>query len=129
VLFRSTDTSPDPGVQRDDLVSVFLTGVSGVNQPAHVTPSEELRLNMSIDPCSSCSRLGVLGGDDAGYPNGRRLTDDVVDIAIQAVAGELAGNPNSLGDSVDANTEGFLGSFPYVQYATPGSTPDPHPSP
>ena len=124
------DTSADPGIQRDDLISVFLTGVDGLNKPSGVVPSEQLRLNMSIPPCGSgCSKLGVIGGDNAGYPNGRRLTDDVVDISIQVVAGELAGNPNSLGDGVGANTEGFQSEFPYVQYANSGSNDDPHPSP
>lgn len=53
----------------------------------NVVPSEELRLNVAVAPTSSPKRLGVLGGDAAGYPNGRRLTDDVVDVSLQAVAG------------------------------------------
>jgi hypothetical protein len=122
------DTSMAAGIQRDDLISVFLTGVAGVNQPSGVVPSEQMRLNMSVAPCSStCSTLGVIGGDDSGYPNGRRLTDDVIDISIQVVAGELAGNPNALGDGVGANPEGFLSEFPYVQYANSGSEDIPHP--
>src|SRR4029450_4630768 len=71
-----------PGVQRADLIQVFLTGVTSLNMPANVPPSEQLRLNMSIAPCSStCSTLGVLGGDLAGFPNGRRLSDDIIDSA------------------------------------------------
>jgi len=122
--------SHQKGVQRDDLVQVFLTGVPGLNQPAHVTPSEELRLNMTIPPCpqSSCSkysRLGVIGGDLAGFPNGRRLTDDVLDASLQVVYGELIGNPNDLGDGVDHNDSPFLKTFPYVAYPHAGSDPNP----
>ena len=53
-------------------------------------------------PCAEHSDLGVIGGDVAGYPNGRRLTDDVIDISLQVVEGELLGNPNDLGDGVDS---------------------------
>jgi hypothetical protein len=119
------------GVQRDDLVAVFLTGVEGLNKPAGVVPAEMLRLNMSIPPCeppgcSSHSRLGVIGGDVAGFPNGRRLGDDVIDIALQVLAGELLGNPNDLGDGVDANDVAFGSTFPYVGLPHSGSDPTPH---
>ena len=122
------DSNPSkPGIQRDDLISVFLTGVQGLNKPPSVKPSEEMRLNMSIPPCSgSCSRLGVIGGDNAGYPNGRRLADDVIDISLQVVAGELVGHPNSLGDGVNANDVSFLNKFPYVAYSHSGSDASPH---
>ena len=124
------DTDPKtPGIQRDDLVSVFLTGLEGLNQPEGVTGSELLRLNVTTPPCSSaCSTLGALGGDVAGFPNGRRLDDDVVDIALRVVEGALIpGHPaivDSLGDAVDANDAPFLGSFPYVGYAHSGSEPN-----
>jgi hypothetical protein len=116
---------------RTDLVTVFLTGIPGLNQPPKVEPSEMLRLNMSIPPCEpgSCaeySRLGVIGGDNAGYPNGRRLADDVIDISIQVVVGELIGNPNDLGDGVDTNDVPFGDDFPYVVVPHSGSDPDPH---
>lgn len=125
------DVPPTP---RDDLVAVFLTGVEGLNQPANVTPSEQLRLNMSIAPCEmgTCaeySNLGVIAGDNAGFPNGRRLGDDVIDIAIQVVAGELAGNPNDLGDGVNANDVEFLSTFPYLALPYSGSDPAPHDAP
>jgi hypothetical protein len=86
-----------------------------------VRPAEMLRLNTTIAPSASPKRLGVLDGDKAGYPNGRRLTDDVVDISLQVVEGELAGNPNDLGDGVDANDKPFGSSFPYVALPTSGS--------
>lgn len=122
---------PAPATPRDDLVQVFLTGIPGLNQPAGVQPSEMLRLNMTTPvcesgPCAQYSRLGVIGGDVAGFPNGRRLADDVIDIALQVVEGELVGNPNDLADGVDVNPEGFDSSFPYVQVPTSGSDPDPH---
>ncbi|MEX0755128.1 MAG: DUF4331 domain-containing protein [Actinomycetota bacterium] len=122
------DSDPGtPGVQREDLISVFLTGVDGLNQPSGVTASEMLRLNMSIDPCDSgCSTLGVIGGDTAGFPNGRRLDDDIIDISLQVVEGELIGSPNDLGDAVDQNDVPFESSFPYVGYAHAGSLDDPH---
>jgi hypothetical protein len=119
------NTPPPP---RNDLVSVFLTGVEGLNQPKGVTPSEQLRLNMSIDPAANPERLGVLAGDNAGYPNGRRLTDDVLDIALQVVAGELVAPryENDLGDAVNSNDRGFKDSFPYVALPHSGSNPAVH---
>ncbi|GAA4017070.1 DUF4331 domain-containing protein [Actimicrobium antarcticum] len=76
---------------RNDLIAAFLTGVKGVNQPANVVASEMLRLNTSIDPTAPAAqkRLGVIGGDNAGFPNGRRPGDDVVDIALRVVMGRL----------------------------------------
>ena len=62
----------------------------------------------------------MLGGDLAGYPNGRRLTDDVIDIAERAVAGALVGNSIPLGDGVDANNVPFMTHFPYVGPAFSG---------
>jgi hypothetical protein len=116
---------PAPPTPRNDLVSVFLTGVTGLNKPANVRPSELLRLNTSIAPSAAPRRLGVLEGDTAGFPNGRRLTDDVVDIAIQVMEGELVGRPNDLGDLVDDNDEEFGGSFPYVALPHSGSETSP----
>jgi len=112
------------GIQRDDLVSVFLTGVSGLNQPPGVVASEMLRLNMSIPPSAEVGegdRLGVIGGDAAGYPNGRRLEDDVLDITLQVAEGELIGSPNDLSDGVDENDVSFRTSFPYVGLPHRGS--------
>jgi hypothetical protein len=108
-----------PPAPRNDLVAVFATGVPGLNQPSGVAPGEMLRLNMTIPPSANPSRLGVLTGDLAGFPNGRRLTDDVVDIEERVVAGvlvpgfDVAPN-NELGDGIDANDVPFLPYFPYV---------------
>jgi len=84
-------------------------------------------LNMSIAPCTTgCSTLGVIGGDNAGFPNGRRLSDDVLDVAIQVVEGVLVGQDTGLGDNVDANDENFKSSFPYLALPESGSDHDPH---
>ena len=115
-----------PVAQRSDLVSVFLTGVAGVNQPPNGRPSEMLRLNTDIAPNKRPSRLGVLDGDLAGFPTGRRLTDDVVDIAERVVAGALVGNKVALSDGVDQNDVPFLTSFPYLGIAHSGAKDKPH---
>lgn len=109
---------PEP---RNDLVDVFLKGVKGLNQPPNVRPAEELRLNTSIKPAAKPKRLGVLDGDNAGFPNGRRLTDDVVDEALQVMEGFLVGQKTGLTDGVNANDMGFENSFPYVAEPNSGS--------
>ncbi|MFG3019025.1 DUF4331 domain-containing protein [Streptomyces sp. NPDC048254] len=110
-----------PAEPRNDLVDVCLKGVKGLNQPPNVRPAEMLRLNTSIKPTAAPKRLGVLDGDKAGFPNGRRLTDDVVDIALQVVEGELVGSNNDLGDAVNANDQKFGDSFPYLAQPVAGS--------
>ncbi len=127
---------PAPATPRTDLVEVFLTGICdvegcpetlpGVNLNSQLlnedvvasdfVPSEMLRLNMSIPPTprDQANRLGVIGGDLQGFPNGRRLIDDVVDIELQVLEGELVGSPNDLGDAVNSNDVPFLTEFPYV---------------
>lgn len=89
-LFGSAGVKAPTNFPRTDLVAAFLTGIKTVNQPANVVPSEILRLNTSIMPTTAnANRLGVIGGDNAGFPNGRRLGDDVVDIALRVVMGRL----------------------------------------
>src|SRR5262249_39900268 len=80
-LIQALSGAPERAPPRADLVQVFLTGVPGLNQPAHVTPAEMMRLNTSIPPVAPAAQkpLGVLAGDLAGFPNGRRPGDDVVD--------------------------------------------------
>jgi hypothetical protein len=115
---------PVPATPRNDLVQVFLTGVPGLNQPTGVKPSEMLRLNTDILPTPSPSRLGVLAGDLAGFPNGRRLTDDVLDITVQAAAGILGGaKVSTLSDGVDRNDVPFRTTFPYLASPHSGSNP------
>jgi hypothetical protein len=113
-----------PATPRNDLVQVFLTGVPGLNQPSGVKPSEMLRLNVDNSPSAAPSRMGVLAGDVQGFPNGRRLTDDVIDITLQAAAGILTGaRVSTLGDGVDRNDVAFRASFPYLAYPHSGGNP------
>jgi hypothetical protein len=107
--FKETD--------RQDLVAVLGTGLKSPNLNfTGPTFADEIRLNLSIAPTAPVgqgNRLGVLGGDLAGYPNGRRLEDDVVDISERVVGGALIGHSLPLGDGVDANDVPYMTSFPY----------------
>lgn len=124
---------------RQDLVTVFLTGIKGVNQPKHVTPSEMLRLNTAIAPTPKGSQknLGVLAGDNAGFPNGRRPGDDIVDVSLRVVMGVLctlndkatfgcepkdapAGGA-ALTDGASVDDSLFDATFPYVRTPLPGA--------
>jgi hypothetical protein len=91
VLFSSAGVKAPTNFPRNDLVTAFLTGVPGLNKPTNVVASEMLRLNTStpVVAAASQSRLGVIGGDNAGFPNGRRPGDDVVDVALRVVMGRL----------------------------------------
>ena len=119
-----------PAAPRNDLVAIFLTGIAGLNQPKNVRASEMIRLNMAIPPSASPNRLGLLAGQLDGFPNGRRLSDDIVDIELRALAGatpftatfNVAPN-NLLGDGVDANDKAFLPTFPYVASPFAGFEP------
>jgi len=116
-----------PEKKRDDLVAVLLTGLPPGNPFKLVTQigkgkpafADLLRLNLAIPPTppDKQNRLGVLGGQADGFPNGRRLVDDIVDIEEQAVAGVLIrpmGETPPLGDGVANNDLPFLSSFPYL---------------
>jgi Domain of unknown function (DUF4331) len=134
-----------PATPRNDLVEIFLTGIttkaggpikadlnSQLNnadvRPETFRPAEMLRLNLSVPITVQPNRLGVLGGDLQGYPNGRRLSDDVVDIAIQAVEGAAQTgklvDALAAGDRVDANDNPFGGDFPYVALPNVGPADD-----
>jgi hypothetical protein len=130
-----------PPAPRNDLVQIFATGipVNAITGPNYTTflsdgvPHEFLRLNVAIPitPIASMNRLGLLGGDVAGFPNGRRVFDDVTDIALRAVAGGTPFTPatnmapnNTLGDGVSANPEGpLLTRFPYLLPPNQGNQP------
>ena len=127
-LLRALFGVSAPPAPRTDLVTIFLQGIPGLNQPPNVRPSEMLRLNVAIRPTPNPNRFGVLGGDTAGFPNGRRVGDDVTDIAIRAMAGATPLTPAfntginaQLGDGVSANDVPYLNTFPYLGTPHPGN--------
>ena len=112
-----------PPTPRNDLL-LLLTGVPGLNQPDNIVASDQIRLNMNtsyVGPGDAgFSIFGVIDGDLSGYPNGRRLEDDVVAISLRVMAGVLAGSPfnefpnNALDDGVHENDLSFGSIFPYA---------------
>ncbi len=122
---------------RNDLFTLLMTGIPGLNQPKNVVPAEELRLNTAILPSENPNRMGVPGGDNQGYPNGRRLIDDVIDISLRAAGGAVYAmfvdkdykpDPTALllGDGVDQNDKPFRPNFPYVALPLSGYDSIPH---
>ncbi len=150
-LIQNVYHIPNPNLlpghhSRGDLVSVFLTGIPNLNSldmnavvkatGKAASPAEYLRLNLDTPVTANPNRLGVLGKDLQGFPNGRRLTDDVVDEALQVTEGVLFGGPKAtaaenaqaktaatLGDGVNANDRPFMSSFPYIASPFSGSDP------
>jgi hypothetical protein len=108
---------------RTDIVQALLQGIPGLNQQTG-KPVDTLKVNLGTPPAATPSRFGVLANDLAGFPNGRRLTDDVVDIELRVVEGILLNPPDKrsfpLGDGVDQNDKPFLDHFPYVAAPTSG---------
>jgi hypothetical protein len=134
-LVQKIYSIPAPATPRRDLAEVFLTGISkNSGGPVQVdlnsqllnkdvvksqfVPAEELRLNMNVPLTVNPNRMGVIGGDAQGFPNGRRLADDVVDIELQVLEGALppynrVNNPD-VTDGVNANDVPFTTTFPYT---------------
>jgi Domain of unknown function (DUF4331) len=123
--------APARTADRTDLVQLLGQGLPGLNQSTTDGVADMLRLNLGVPPSAKPNRLGLMGGDLAGYPNGRRLTDDVVDITLRAVgdgygkalASTMAAagtavpdlkSSRSLGDGCGSNDRKPLTSFPYV---------------
>lgn len=133
-LVQSIYGIPAPATPRNDLVEIFLTGICKACGPIQADlnsqqlnadvskdtflPGEELRLNLAVPPSAAPNRLGVLAQDLAGFPNGRRLADDVVDIELQALEGAAQTGTIvpalAAGDGVNANDHAFGTTFPYV---------------
>jgi hypothetical protein len=148
-LFPNLAALNASGNARADLEAVLLTGVpsglvTGFQNYTGPVQADMLRLNTSISLSTSPSNLGVIGGDLAGFPNGRRVFDDVVSISLRAVAGVLyplvdssyspdaaageltEGLTSSATDLTAMGTENYLSSFPYLGvpysgYSTPAS--------
>jgi len=112
VLFPGVNA---PTTNRTDIVQALLTGIPGLTQiRAGAPPTDTLKINLGTAPSPSPKRFGVLAGDTQGFPNGRRLADDVTDIELRVIAGFLKGNKVPLGDGVDQNDKPFRATFPYV---------------
>jgi hypothetical protein len=117
-----------PENNRTDIVQALLQGIPMLNQHKGIDgpPAvDTIKLNLGVPPADMENRFGAISGDVAGFPNGRRLGDDVVDIELQVVAGFLADNKVPLGDGVDRNDKPFLSSFPYLASPWDGFTSAP----
>jgi hypothetical protein len=114
---------------RADLVAILLTGipsgiVPGFQNYTGSTLADMLRLNLAIPPSSNPNALGILGGDLAGFPNGRRVFDDVVSVELRAIAGatiplvDKSFTPDAaaglLTDGLDPTSTRYLTAFPYL---------------
>jgi hypothetical protein len=140
ILFSSAGVRAPTKFPRQDLVTAFLTGVPGLNQPANVVAAEMLRLNTSVAPLPKGSQnpLGVLAGDNAGFPNGRRPGDDVVDVSLRVAMGVLCtlNQPAAFGcvaadapsgalpltdNGTNTSDAKFGATFPYLTTPLPGA--------
>ena len=142
IVFGAAGVKAPTLFPRTDLVATFLTGIKGLNQPANVKAAEMLRLNTGIPatPAAMQNRLGVIGGDNAGYPNGRRPGDDVVDITLRVAMGRLItlglfGTPSQapsggldFTDGAIVNASFFDDQFPYLKAPIAGSPGPAQPS-
>jgi hypothetical protein len=127
---------------RRDLIVSLEQGLPGLNYltAGYNVYADMLRLNTQIPPTArgAQSNLGALGGDLAGFPNGRRLGDDVVDIVLRVAMGALCTTPFgpaalnctaadaptgtlAFGDGATADSTDFLGAFPYMNLPLPGA--------
>jgi hypothetical protein len=114
---------------RADLVAILLTGipsgiVPGFQNYTGSTLADMLRLNAAIPPAANPNPLGIVGGDLAGFPNGRRVFDDVVSVELRAIAGatiplvDKSFTPDKaaslLTDGLDRTSTRYLPQFPYL---------------
>ena len=138
ILFADKGVVAPTNFPRQDLVTAFLTGVPGVNKPANANqvPGDMLRLNTSIatKPANNQDDLGVIAGDNAGFPNGRRPGDDVTDVSLRVAMGKLCTLSISCvpddalkgdlpyTDRVRKTAAEFDSVFPYLRTPNPGAT-------
>ena len=124
-LLFDVDSPPAP---RQDLVTIFLTGIPRCEPEAGSNAVRNVAVERRHSAVSGPNRLGILANDGAGYPNGRRVGDDVTDISIRAMAGATPLTPNfntginaTLGDGVMGNDVPYLTVFPYLGLPHPGN--------
>jgi len=130
VLYPGVSVPPAP---RGDVEAILLTGFSllPLGLPftnfTGETRADMLRLNVAVAPSQSPNPLGILGGDLAGFPNGRRVFDHVTEVEVRALAGATPFTPafnvfpnNALGDGADEKVVDFLPSFPYLAHPHQG---------
>ena len=133
----ATYNAGPPTPNRADLVAILLTGIppgliTGFQNYTGTTQADMLRLNMAISPSTSPANTGLLGNDVAGFPNGRRVFDDVVTIELRCLAGavlklvDTSFNPDKAASAINEGltsaatdlsamgTENYLSSFPYL---------------
>jgi len=133
----ATYNAGPPAPNRADLVAILLTGIppgliTGFQNFTGTTQADMLRLNMAIPPSKSPENTGLLGNDVAGFPNGRRVFDDVVTIELRCLAGAVLklvdpsfspdGAASAINEGLTTNaadlsamgTENYLSSFPYL---------------
>jgi hypothetical protein len=123
-LFPGVVNAPERN--RTDIVQALLTGIPNVTQiGSNPAAADTLKLNLGVPPNPNPNRFGVLAGDNAGFPNGRRLADDVLDIEVRVIAGFLMGNKKALGDGVDQNDKPFSATFPYLAGPTAANDSNP----
>jgi hypothetical protein len=143
-VFPNLDAYNKGTPKRDDLVAIFHTGiptgvVDGFQNSMGTVQADMLRLNLAIPPTTSgANNLGLIGNDPAGYPNGRRVFDDVTTIELRAVAGATLplvdktftpdaaasqitdGLTADVSDTTAMGTENYLPDFPYLGYPNSG---------
>ncbi|WCO68282.1 DUF4331 domain-containing protein [Iamia majanohamensis] len=126
------ENTPDGGqANRPDLIQLLTGQLNGLSEGNALPPADLLRLNLAVPPVQGTpdNSMGALDGDTGGFPNGRRLTDDVFDIELQVLAGVLLpgfgeGDPSNpipgtevpysaLSDGVQENDQPELPGFPY----------------
>jgi hypothetical protein len=141
ILFGAAGVRAPNNFPRTDLIAAFLTGIQGVNKFG--VPSEMVRLNtgIAVTAPGAQNNLGVLGGDNAGFPNGRRPGDDVVDAELRVAMGVLChAVPAAVGctaadapsgalpftDGTFQDESQFDPAFPYLRSPLPGSPNGPN---
>jgi hypothetical protein len=128
---KATKVPPGGAANRPDLLQLLTGRLIGLSEANALPPADLLRINLATAPDpvaninAAAGRLGALDGEPSGFPNGRRLRDDVVDIELRVLSGLLLGAPYDdganplLGDAVNASDRPYLSVFPYQ--ATPVS--------